>query len=205
MFIVVKATAEIYGDGTVVWLSLVVNNDMESWSDSFYTGHITHNAWVARIPVWSPTSVLVNKTNRSALIRGHPQMSTFSWVYKQYTFFRPLSPPPQVYRPTFWGSKTRVSHSTTFIMQQQKLTHLRRLLFDKWYLWQCIMIYRLQLIIYNSKFNLKIYFLCIQRKYVQFDNIKIKMTKSQLLIVLETSFKNWKKAQNVNIYFPSKA
>ncbi len=32
------------------------------------------------------------------------------------------------------------------------------------------------------------------------------MPKSQLLIGLETSFKNWQNAaQNVNIYFPSKA
>ncbi len=44
-----------------------------------------------------------------------------------------------------------------------------------------IMIYRLQLILYTSKFNLNIYFLCIQRKYVQFHNIKFKMPKSQLL------------------------
>ncbi len=40
-------------------------------------------------------------------------------------FFRPPPPPPKVYRPTFWGSKTRVSCSTTFIVQQQKLTRLQ--------------------------------------------------------------------------------
>ncbi len=39
-----------------------------------------------------------------------------------------------------------------------------------------------------------------QIKYVQFHNIKFKMPESQLLIGLETSFKNWQKAQNVNIY-----
>ncbi len=48
------------------------------------------------------------------------------------------------------------------------------------------MIYRLQLILYTSKFNLKIYFVCIQIKYVQFHNIKFKIS---VLIVLETSFK----------------
>ncbi len=117
-------------------------------------------------------------------------------------FFRP--PPPKVYKPAFWGSKTRASHSTIFIVQQQKLTCLRSLLCDKWYLWLWIMIYRLQLIWYTSKFNLNIYFLCIQRKYGQFHNIKFKMPTFQLLIWLETSFKNWQKAQHVNIYFLSK-
>ncbi len=102
-------------------------------------------------------------------VRVHPKMSTFSWVYIQYTFSDPLH--PKVCKPTFWGSKTRVSCSTTFIVQQQKLTCLRSLLCDKWYLWLRIVIYRLQLIWHTSKFNLKIYFLCI-RKYVQFHNIK---------------------------------
>ncbi len=109
-----------------------------------------------------------------------------------------------MYRPTFWGSKTRVSHST-FIVQQQKITCLWSQLCDKRYLWLCIMIYRLQLILYTSKFNWKKYFLCLQRKYVQFHNIKFKMSKSQLLIGLEMSFNNWQKAKHVNIYFPSKA
>ncbi len=39
--------------------------------------------------------------------------------------------------------------------------------------------------------------MCRQRKYVQFHNIKYKMPKSLLLIGLETSFKNWQKAQHV--------
>ncbi len=98
-------------------------------------------------------------------------------------FFRPT--PPKVYRPTFWGSKSRVSRSTTFNEQQQKLTRLRSLLCDKWYLWLCIMMYRLQLIWHTSTFNLKLYFLCIQRKYVQFHNITFKMPKSQILIQLD--------------------
>ncbi len=119
-------------------------------------------------------------------------------------FFRTPPPPPKVYRPTFCGSKTRVSRSTTFIVQQQKLTRLRSLLCDKWSLWLCIMIYRLQLMLYSSKFNLNMYLLCIQRKYVQFHNIKFKIAKSQLLIGLETSFSNWQKAQHVKMYFPSK-
>ncbi len=34
-------------------------------------------------------------------LKGHPNMSTCSWVYKQYTFSDPLPPPFQVYRPTF--------------------------------------------------------------------------------------------------------
>ncbi len=77
-------------------------------------------------------------------------------------------------------------------------------------MWQMIPLavyYELQItvnIVYTSKFNLNIYFLWIQRKYVQFHNMKFKMPKSQLLIGLETSFKNWQKAQNVNIYVPSK-
>ncbi len=125
-------------------------------------------------------------------------------MYKQYTFSEPPPPHSKVYRPTFLGSKTRVLHSTTFIVQQQKLTRLQSLQCDKWYLWLCIMSYRLQLIVYTSKFNLNIYFLWIQRKYVQFHNMRFKMLKYQLLIGLETSFKNWQKAQNVNIYFPSK-
>ncbi len=40
-----------------------------------------------------------------------------------------------------------------------------------------------------------------QKQYVQFHNIKFKMLESQLLIGLETSFKNWQKALNVNIYY----
>ncbi len=87
-----------------------------------------------------------------------------------------------------------VSSSTTFIVQQQKFTHLQSPLCDKWYLWICLRIYRLQLILYTSKFNLKIYFVYIQRKYAQFHNIKFEMPTSQLLIGLETSFKNWQKA-----------
>ncbi len=109
------------------------------------------------------------------------------------------------FRPTFLGSKTSVLRSTTFIVQQQKLTLLRSLLCDKWYLWLCIMIYRLlQLIFYISKFNLDIYFFCIQRKFVQFHYMKFIMPKSQLLIGLQTSLKNWQKAQIVNIYFLTK-
>ncbi len=66
------------------------------------------------------------------------------------------------------------------------------------------MICKFQLILYTSKFNLKI-FLVKQKKYVQFHNIKLKMPESQLLIGLETSFKNQQKAQNVNIYSILKA
>ncbi len=43
------------------------------------------------------------------------------------------------------------------------------------------------------------------KKYFNFTNIKFKMQDSQLLIGLETSFKNWQKAQNVNIYSILKA
>ncbi len=42
-------------------------------------------------------------------------------------------------------------------------------------------------------------------KYVQFHNIKFKMPEYQLLIGLEPSYKNWQKAQNVNIYSILKA
>ncbi len=49
------------------------------------------------------------------------------------TLFQTPTWPPKVYRPTFWGSKTRVSCRTTFIVQQHKLTRLRSLKCDKWY------------------------------------------------------------------------
>ncbi len=51
------------------------------------------------------------------------------------------------------------------------------------------MIHKFQLILYTFKFNLKI-FLMGKKKYVQFHNITFKMPESQLLIGLETSFKN---------------
>ncbi len=44
-----------------------------------------------------------------------------------------------------------------------------------------------------------------QKKYVQFHNLKFKMPESQLLIGLKTSFKNWQKALNINIYYILKA
>ncbi len=54
------------------------------------------------------------------LLRGHPKMSTFSWVYKQYTFSDPL---PLPYKCTdqhvcfkIWAS------CITFFVQQQKVT-----------------------------------------------------------------------------------
>ncbi len=62
------------------------------------------------------------------------------------------------------------------------------------------MICKFQLILYTFKFNLKI-FLVGTKKKVQFHNIKFKMPESQLLIELETSFKNWQNALNVNMYY----
>ncbi len=59
-------------------------------------------------------------------LRGHPKMSTFSLVYKQYTFSDPLPPPLQVYRPTVVGSTIWVSHSIIFIVRQPKLTLLSK-------------------------------------------------------------------------------
>ncbi len=100
-------------------------------------------------------------------------------------FFRPTSP-WSVQTNIMSASKTRVSHSTTFIVQQQKITSLWSLLCHKWYLWLCV-IYDLQITA-----NV-VYYLCIQRKYVQFQNIKFKMTKSQHLLGLETSFKTDRK------------
>ncbi len=66
------------------------------------------------------------------------------------------------------------------------------------------MICKFQIILYTFKFNLKI-FLVGTKKYVQLHNIKFKMPESQLLIGLETSFKNSQKALNVNIYYILKA
>ncbi len=51
------------------------------------------------------------------------------------------------------------------------------------------MICKFPLILYTFKFNLKI-FRVGTKQYVQFNNIKFKMPESQLLIGLETSFKN---------------
>ncbi len=124
-------------------------------------------------------------------------MSTFSWVYKYFTFSNP-SPLPLKWTEQHFGVPKQGYHATQhlkFIVQ----------LCENLYHWLCIMIYRLQLILYTSKSNLKIYFLCIQSKYVQFHNIKFKMPKSPPLIELETSFKNGQKAQHVNIYYLSKA
>ncbi len=118
-------------------------------------------------------------------------------------FFRP--PSPKVYRPTFLGSKNKRLMQQHIYCATTKINQ-----FSELAMWQMIplaMYYDLHIIvnIVSSKFNLNMYFLWIQRKYVQFHNMKFKMPKSQLLIGLETSFKNWQKAQNVNIYFPSKA
>ncbi len=67
-------------------------------------------------------------------LRGQPKISTFSWVYKQYTFSDPLPPHPKVCRPTFLGSKTRVLRRTIFIVQQRKITRFWSVVCDKWYL-----------------------------------------------------------------------
>ncbi len=137
-------------------------------------------------------------------LRSHSKTSTFSWMYKQYTFSDPPPPSPSIQTNILGFQKNGLMQHNIYCATK-KLTRLRSLLSDKWYHWLCSMIYRLQLILYTSKFNLKIYFLYIQIKYVQFHKIKFKMPKSQLLIGLENSFKNWQKAQNVNIYFSSKA
>ncbi len=100
---------------------------------------------------WKPCQMI------GTVING-PSENVNIFMSVQTTLFR--LPLPQNCRPTFWGSKTRVSHRTTYIVQQQKLTSLPSLLCDKWYLWIYIMIYRLQLIFYASQFNFKIYFLC---------------------------------------------
>ncbi len=47
---------------------------------------------------------------------------------------------------------------------------------------------------------MKIFVVAKKIKYVQFYNIKFKMSESQILIGLATSFKNWQKEQNVYIY-----
>ncbi len=63
------------------------------------------------------------------------------------------------------------------------------------------MIRKFQLILHTFKFNLKIFLVGTKKNNVQFHNIKFKMPDSQLLIGQETSFKNWQKALNVNIYY----
>ncbi len=65
--------------------------------------------------------------NKYISVRGHPKMSTFSWVYKQYTFSDPLSPSfPLSLQTNIFGFKIWVS-CITFITQQQKLTLLSSL------------------------------------------------------------------------------
>ncbi len=139
-------------------------------------------------------------------IRGHPKMSTFSWVYKQYTFSDPPSPfPPSVQTNIFgfqnMGFTQNIYCVTTKINPYFKLV---------WYITSdrfllSIMICKFQLILYTFKFNLKIFLVGTKIIYVQFHNIKFKMPESQLLIGLETSFKNWQKALNGNIYYILKA
>ncbi len=46
------------------------------------------------------------------------------------------------------------------------------------------------IVYFQTKFNLKIFLVGTKKKYVQFHNINIKMPEFQLLIGLETSFKN---------------
>ncbi len=88
------------------------------------------------------------------------KMSTFSHVC-MYTFSDPL---PKVYRPTFVGfwNKGFIQHNIYCTTTQ--INHLPSLfdICDKWYLWLCIMIYKLQLILYSFKFHLKKFVLSAQ-------------------------------------------
>ncbi len=79
-----------------------------------------------------------------------------SWVYKQYTFSDPLPPPPKVYsllQTNILGFENKGLMQHNIYCPIIKFSHLPSLLCDKWFLWLCIIIYRLQLILYTSKFK----------------------------------------------------
>ncbi len=67
----------------------------------------------------------------------------------------PHSPTPTKCIDQHFGVLKQVSRNITFNVQQ-KLTHLPSLFGMWWYIWWCIMIGKVQLILYTSKFNLKI-------------------------------------------------
>ncbi len=106
-------------------------------------------------------------------------MSTFSRMYKQYTFSDP-SPPLKCTHQHF-GIPKQGSYTAQF---NDCLIHVSKIALAMFYILHITVnvVYILQNLIER-------YFLCAQGKYVQFHNIKFKMPESQLLIGLETSFK----------------
>ncbi len=65
----------------------------------------------------------------------------------------------------FLGSETRVSIQHSIYCATTKINHLPSLfdIYVTWYIWLCIMIYKLQLILYSSKFNLKTFRVCTKK------------------------------------------
>ncbi len=85
-------------------------------------------------------------------------------------------------------------------MKQQKLTLLSSL-FDMQQIIVLDKYYDLQISVNIVYFKFKFRDIsCVNKKICSISQYKIKNARNQLLIQLETSFKNWQKAQNVNIY-----
>ncbi len=72
--------------------------------------------WAYSCPLTKDHNVSCMAWNKINHVRDYPRMSTFSWVYKQYTFSDPLPPPLEVYRLTFLGSKIWVSRCIIIIV-----------------------------------------------------------------------------------------
>ncbi len=93
------------------WLSLSLS--LLEWPGMTRNDHPYKLEWSIRPHSAVETGELYN----TYIVRGHPKISTFSWVYKHYTFTRDTLPPPlQVYRATCLGSKIWVSRSIIIIV-----------------------------------------------------------------------------------------
>ncbi len=87
------------------------NNNVMSFSISMYMSHII------RYSEQTPDTHTIAHKGPSKNVNIFMSVQTVH-------FFRPPPPPPKVYRPTLLAFKTRVLCSTTFFVQQQKLTCL---------------------------------------------------------------------------------
>ncbi len=116
---------EVSKDGYHLW---TIGSIKDGWSvkDGYHLwvmGEVSKIYWH-----WIKLDMCIKKQSRITwlaktikYVTGHPKMSTFSWMYKQYSFSDPFPPPLQMYRTTFLVSNIWVSH-ITFIVQKQKLT-----------------------------------------------------------------------------------
>ncbi len=111
--------AQAKSDSNNQWLRLLTMDTETTGNQATYNDHtpITLAQWTYQSLVICHSPI--HHILRASCLRSYPKMSTFSQVYKQYTFSKP--PPFKVYRPTFLGSKMKVP-PRTFIIQQQKIT-----------------------------------------------------------------------------------